>query len=216
MDWLWGALITLQWQPHNNHGVGPGACPESSLKTVTDVGKKATLHATAWPLPHGAKHLSHPQQTIFSQPMQLGRLGRTHGLYLNCDLNGTPCRALMDMGSTIFLVQFSSSSGDFLIPSMPYHLGIIFIPLSSYNVLVCAIVTWVSYSRACKTGNRVDTERVWNKQATCPWNFTCQRKEYEKSNGWYGGTKHGLCCVHMSAGCTWGSAVTVQHHTLTW
>ena len=62
---------------------------------------------TPWsqaPQPPTANHfpLTTPQ-------MRLCRLSRTHGLYLNCDLNGTPCRALVDTGSTISLVQFSSS-----------------------------------------------------------------------------------------------------------
>ena len=36
--------------------------------------------------------------------IQLGRLSQTHGLYLNCNLFGTPCRALVDTWSTISLV----------------------------------------------------------------------------------------------------------------
>ena len=41
--------------------------------------------------------------------------------------------------------------------SQPY---IILTPLLYYNVLVCALVSQISYSRACKTGNRGDAERV--------------------------------------------------------
>ena len=33
-------------------------------------------------------------------------------------------------------------------------------PLLSYNMLVCTHVSWVSYSTACKTGNRGDAEYV--------------------------------------------------------
>ena len=45
-----------------------------------------------------------------------------------------------------------------------------------------ALVSWVSYSRACKTGNRGDAERVWNRQAMRPRYFMRQRKEFVKSN----------------------------------
>ena len=62
---------------------------------------------------------------------------------------------------------------------------------------VCTLVLWVSYSRACKTGNRGDAERVWNRQATRPRHFTWQRKEYEKSSGWHGGAKRGLRLTHF-------------------
>ena len=48
-----------------------------------------------------------------------------------------------------------------------------------------------------------------------PRHFTWQRKEYEKSSGWYGGTKCVLRLTRTSAGCTQGSAVTVQHLRLT-
>ena len=37
--------------------------------------------------------------------LRLGRLGQTNGLYLDCTLDGTPCRALVDTGSTISLVR---------------------------------------------------------------------------------------------------------------
>ena len=60
------------------------------------------------------------------------------------------------------------------------------------------------------------SRRCWTRrQATCPRHFMWQRKKYEKSKGWYGGTKHGLRLTHTSAGSTWRSAVTVQRHTLT-
>ena len=36
---------------------------------------------------------------------QVGRLGRSHGLYLDCALEGVPCRALVDTRSTISLVR---------------------------------------------------------------------------------------------------------------
>ena len=36
----------------------------------------------------------------------------------------------------------------------PWHY-ITLIPLKSYNVPVCTLVAWVSYSRACKTGSRI-------------------------------------------------------------
>ena len=67
-----------------------------------------------------------------------------------------------------------------------------FLPLSSYNVPVCTLVWWVSYSRTC------NVERVWNRQATRPRHFTWQRKEYVKSSGWYGGTKRGLRLTYFS------------------
>ena len=43
------------------------------------------------------------------------------------------------------------------LPSLHY---ITLTPLSSYNVPVCSLGSWVSYSRACKTGNRGDAEHV--------------------------------------------------------
>ena len=43
-------------------------------------------------------------------------------------------------------------------PPSRHNIGLT--PLSSYKVPVCALVSWVSYSRACKTGSRGDTERV--------------------------------------------------------
>ena len=61
-----------------------------------------------------------------------------------------------------------------------------------------ALVSWVSYSRACKTGNLGDAECVWHRQAVCPHYFMWQHKVYEKSKGWYGGTKHGLHLTHFS------------------
>ena len=39
----------------------------------------------------------------------------------------------------------------------------------------------ISYSKACKTDNQGDAERVWNRQATHPRHFTWQCKEYEKA-----------------------------------
>lgn len=47
---------------------------------------------------------THPPSSAKSQ-LRLGRLGRTNGLYLDCTLDGTPCRALVDTGSTISLVR---------------------------------------------------------------------------------------------------------------
>ena len=107
---------------------------------------------------------------------------------------------------------FSSSPGVFESPVCP---TISALHLFHFRVTTCALVSWVSYSRACKAGNPGDAECVWNRQATCPRHFMWQRKVYEKSKGWYGGTKRGLRLTHTSAGCTQGSAVTVQHHTLT-
>lgn len=46
--------------------------------------------------------------------MRLGRLGHTHGLYVDCVIEGIPCRALVDTGSTISLIKpgtLPSSSG---------------------------------------------------------------------------------------------------------
>ena len=41
------------------------------------------------------------------------------------------------------------------------HLAILYIYSTlSCNVPVCALVWWVSYSRACKTGNQGDADRV--------------------------------------------------------
>ena len=80
------------------------------------------------------------------------------------------------------------------LPSLHY---ITLTPLSSYNVPVCSLGSWVSYSRACKTGNRGDAEHVWNRQARHPHNFTWQLKEYEQSSGWHGGSVS--CVSHTSA-----------------
>ena len=41
-------------------------------------------------------------------------------------------------------------------PSSLHYITLI--PFLSYIVPVCALVSWVSYSRACKTGNRGDAE----------------------------------------------------------
>ena len=57
----------------------------------------------------------------------------------------------------------------YALPSLHY---ITLTPLSSYNVPVCTLVLWVSYSRTCKTGNRGDVEHMSNRQATRPCNFT--------------------------------------------
>ena len=111
-----------------------------------------------------------------------------------------------------FLCHLEFLNPQYALPSQHY---ITLTPLSSYNVPLCTLVSCVLYSRACETGNWGDAERVWNRQATCPRHFMWQCKEYEKSNGWYGGTKCGLHPTHTSAGCTWGSAVTVEHHILT-
>ena len=40
-------------------------------------------------------------------------------------------------------------------------------------------------------------------------------RNMKNSNGWYGGTKHGVRHAYISAGCTRGSAVTEQRHRLT-
>ncbi|KAI3373163.1 hypothetical protein L3Q82_006485 [Scortum barcoo] len=37
--------------------------------------------------------------------LRLGRLGHTRGLYVDCCINGTQCRALVDTGSTISLIR---------------------------------------------------------------------------------------------------------------
>ncbi|KAI3361354.1 hypothetical protein L3Q82_013536, partial [Scortum barcoo] len=37
--------------------------------------------------------------------LRLGRLGHTRGLYMDCCINGTQCRALVDTGSTISLIR---------------------------------------------------------------------------------------------------------------
>ena len=49
-----------------------------------------------------------------------------------------------------FLVIWSFFNPLYALPSL--H-DITLTPVSSYNVPVCALVSWVSYSRACKTGN---------------------------------------------------------------
>ena len=46
---------------------------------------------------------------------------------------------------------------EFLNPRLFQHY-ITLTPLSSYTVSVCALVSWVSDSRACKTGYRGDAE----------------------------------------------------------
>ena len=55
-----------------------------------------------------------------------------------------------------FLCHLEFLNPQYAIPSLHY---ITLTPLSSYNISVCALVSWVSYSRACKTGNRGDAER---------------------------------------------------------
>ena len=89
---------------------------------------------------------------------------------------------------------------EFLNPrdALPSRHYITLTTLSSYNVLVCALVSWVSYTRACKTGNRGNAECVWNRPTTGWCHFTWQPKEYVKSNGWYGATKRGLHLGHTS------------------
>jgi len=42
---------------------------------------------------------THPLYRIFT------KVGHTHGLYLLCAINGNPCWALVDMGSTISIVH---------------------------------------------------------------------------------------------------------------
>ncbi|CAI5669469.1 unnamed protein product [Oreochromis niloticus] len=47
-----------------------------------------------------------PATTLSSEShLRVGRLGQTTRLYLDCDLAGTTCRALIDTGSTLSLVQ---------------------------------------------------------------------------------------------------------------
>ncbi|CAI5678294.1 unnamed protein product [Oreochromis niloticus] len=47
-----------------------------------------------------------PATTLPSKShLRVGRLGQARGLYLDCDLAGTTCRALIDTGSTLSLVQ---------------------------------------------------------------------------------------------------------------
>ena len=75
-------------------------------------------------------------------------------------------------------------------------------------MLVCALVSWVSYRTACKTGNWGEAESMWNRQATHPRYFTWQVKEYEKSSGWYGGTKRGLHLIHSDSAGLWFKLVT--------
>ena len=56
-------------------------------------------------------------------------------------------------------------------------------PFSSYNVPVCALVSWVLYSRTCKSGNQGDAQHVWNRQATHPRHFTWQRMDMKIAVG---------------------------------
>ncbi|CAI5684478.1 unnamed protein product [Oreochromis niloticus] len=54
----------------------------------------------------GATEELPPATTLSSEShLRVGRLGQTRGLYLDCDLAGTTCRALIDTGSTLSLVQ---------------------------------------------------------------------------------------------------------------
>ena len=94
-----------------------------------------------------------------------------------------------------FLRHLEFLNPRYALPSRHY---ITFLPLSSYNKLVCALVWWVSYSRACTTGNQGDAERMWYRQANRQRHFTWQRKEYVKSSGWSGGIKRGLRLTHFS------------------
>ena len=43
--------------------------------------------------------------SLIHDHLRLGRLGQTRGLYVDCVLDGAPCRALIDTGSTISLVR---------------------------------------------------------------------------------------------------------------
>ena len=81
-------------------------------------------------------------------------------------------------------------------------------------MLVCTLVSWVSYIRARKTGNRGDAERCEiDKQRVhvilCD-NVRNMNKAMEDMAVLSVG-----CIAHTSAGCTRGSAVTVQCHRLT-
>ena len=78
-----------------------------------------------------------------------------------------------------FLCHLEFLNPQYALPSLHY---ITSTPLSSYNMLVCAPVSWVSYSRACKTDSRRDARCVWYKEAMHPCLFfTWQRKEYVKA-----------------------------------
>ena len=110
-----------------------------------------------------------------------------------------------------FLHHLEFLNPRYALPSQHY---ITLTPLSSYNVPVCALVLCVLYSRACKTGNLGDAERVWNRQATRPCHFTWQCKEYVKMDDME--VPSVGCVSNTSAGCTRGSAVTVQRHRFTY
>ena len=89
-------------------------------------------------------------------------------------------------------------------PSQHY---ITFLPLSSYNVSLCALDSWVSYSRASKQA----TEEMLN---TCEIDKQHDVRNMKKAvDGMEApsvSTLH-FSVSHTSAGCTRGSAVTVQH-----
>ncbi|CAL8263254.1 unnamed protein product [Merluccius merluccius] len=104
---------------HNDHGGDPGEQPGSLQRDVADAESRATLHVTAWRRPHEAQHPSCLQtrsggttrelppatssSSFAKSQLWLGHVGQTYGLDLNCDLNGTSCKALVDTGSTISL-----------------------------------------------------------------------------------------------------------------
>ena len=80
---------------------GTRKLPRQFLEDCGDIGHIAR-HC---PAPTPGSQAPQPPTTnpfpLTTPQIQLGRLGRTHGLYLNCELNGTPCRALVNTGSTI-------------------------------------------------------------------------------------------------------------------
>ncbi|TWW74693.1 hypothetical protein D4764_14G0006960 [Takifugu flavidus] len=79
------------------------------IEHVLSMGDRPTNTSTSPTKPSSSAsilniHPTHPPSFGKSQ-WRLGRLGRTNGLYLDCTLNDTPCRALVDTGSTILLVR---------------------------------------------------------------------------------------------------------------
>ena len=128
--------------------------------------KKQTLKEyNKFTLEYRQRHQSSKHLQILSRKQNLS-LRQRHGKYITekviklIALDNQLISVVEDQG---FFHHLEFLNSWYALPSRHYTT---LNPISNYNVSVCALVLWVSYSRACKTGNQRDAERPWNRQAT--------------------------------------------------